>query len=231
MIRPDVKDLRSLKMFFEENKFLRTTELAQVAGVSTPTIIRWRKMCDIKPPKPRWHPGVIPQKKKLPENVAPNSHLDPNWLYQKSVVEGYGMHRIAEMSKRDVKTIWYRMKKLKIPTKTARELSVSKNPCCSREWLMENYVINKISAIQCSKMAGVCQYTIYNWLAKFNIELRDITSSSAGELNRMYGRKPPEKCSEIIRRERKKQAARRDEHNREIALQENSESALHRPTG
>jgi len=221
MIQPDAKNVRSLQIFFKENEFMRTTELAQLANVSVKTIINWRKKVGIKS-KPRFHQGVRHKKHEIQPVEKWN---DRDWLYQKIVVEGCGVHKICRMANRNIRTVYTKVKKLGIPLRDPKVASASKNPCCDRKWLLDHYVTLGLTLRQCAKIANVCPYTIYNWLVKYHIEIRDNYEALVGERSPRYGKgQSSEKALPALAAGRRTQQERRRQKNeraREIELQEN----------
>jgi transposase-like protein len=167
-----------------------------LAGTSTTTIKEWRRKCGIKAPNNGWgsnqptRPFVGTKLEPKVYEIVPKEIWDnPGWFYQKYVVEELGVHALAKMIDRDIKIVLSRLKRFGIQTRTTQEAVKSKNKCCTREWLEEHYVIYGYSLRKCAELAGVNRYTIYNWLVKYNIYIRDRYDAVSGELGPSYGRK------------------------------------------
>jgi hypothetical protein len=56
--------------------------------------------------------------------------------------------------------------------RTAREAVRSRHPCCTREWLLVNYVAREQSLTACARLAGVSKYTLTAWLNRHAIRVR-----------------------------------------------------------
>ena len=57
---------------------------------------------------------------------------------------------------------------------------------------------------ECAKLANVTHNTIYNWLAKFNIEIRDLCESVIGDRNGQHHSRNPESTKNFERLRRRK---------------------------
>jgi transposase-like protein len=188
----DPENTRSLRAFFEEYGHLKSTDLAMLADVGMTKLRRWRDRCGYKPEDGGWgvdkdkrpFKGTIHQKVEV-EKVPPEVWADSNWLRQK-YESGCGIRLIARMVNRNIKTVFDRMQRLGIVTRDNK--TVSKNPCCNRDWLIEHYEILGLSIRECARLAGVNRYTIYNWLVKYKIYIRDKYDLN-GEHSPSYGRK------------------------------------------
>lgn len=221
MIRPDPSNLNSLKLFFEENKFLKATELAQIARRSVRTIRLWRERCGIISNGNGWgnhyktRPFVGVSIKKQPPVIVDRSIWNSKeWFWQKYIIEGFGVPTIARIINRDERIVWTKLKKYGVPIRSRAVASASKNPCCVREWLEEHYEIYGYSLHKCAELADVTPITICNWLAKFNIYIRDSYEAGAGERNAFYGRQHTEAVKAFCRQKRIEQisAARERKH-------------------
>jgi transposase-like protein len=183
---PTLDNPKSMKLFLEQHPFLKTTELAQIVGCSNTTIRRYRKRFGMVTAKPSffrpYRPPLI-----TTETYPPSVWNNREWLEQKYTVEGYGMRVIAFMIGRTIEYVYRRL--LQFGIKTRPKIgSVSKNPCYSKEWLVENHIILGRSIRHCARIASVNPYTIYNWAAKFGVVLRDKHSCLAGDRSPTYGK-------------------------------------------
>lgn len=191
-------DKKDLMVFFERNSYLTTMEQAQMAGVSTKTIQRWKHKCGIKLKNRGWgsgykeRPFVGTKMKKEKIEIIHDRNIWNNkeWFVEMYVQRGYTGLRMAKMINRDHALVRMKLKKFGIPIRSHSEVVHSKNPCCSREWLEEHYEILEMSANECAKLAKVNFYTIHNWLVKFGMPIRDIYESQYGHRNPFYGKRP-----------------------------------------
>lgn len=199
MVTPDPNNIKSLQLFFEENKFMNTTEQAQLAGVPLFVIHKWRKKCGIKSTGNGWGSGYLRRpaafNKKRPPRVYeqvtdPAIWDNPEWLRMMYCEKKYGMSIISKIVGRRLLTVRNRLKKYKIPIYNYWErLEMSRNPCDNRAWLDEHYTVLGYSLTKCAELAKVSRYTIYDWLAKHKIPVRETHHNSMGEKNPWWGKK------------------------------------------
>ncbi len=167
MIHPDPKDPRVLRKFFEENRYLRTLELAYIAHRSTYTINKWRKKCGIKA-----KPCPFKKRRVSSPAVVPKIGTDVESL--KAMYEkGYGYATIARMANIGHEWVMRKLKKNGVKSRPIGETTKSKNPCCNAKWLDDHYVIEGLSQKKCAEIAGVNSATICLWLVKFGFDIRD----------------------------------------------------------
>lgn len=123
-------------------------------------------------------------------------YQNENWLRQKYIEERLSIPQIANKYKSTSGTIWNWLKKFKIPTISNSERFKGKdNPnfgnywseemrkgmserrrgenssgeYLNREWLYKKYIIEKLSAVQISKLCNISDVTVGHWLHKFDI--------------------------------------------------------------
>lgn len=192
------KDIRALKAFFEENKFLTNMELAQKAGVSTKTIQIWKRKCGIKLEHRGWgsnlkerpFKGVYMKPRPLPEEpVTDDSWRKKEWLEDRYLKKGYSITQISKLVNRHRAVVWHKLVKYGIPLKSHEDVAKSENRCQSRKWLEDHYEILGMTLTECAELAGVNIYTIMNWLVKFAIPIRDTYECQYGERSVNYGKK------------------------------------------
>lgn len=194
-----IMDERSWELFFKRNKYLTTMELAQKVGVSTITIQKWKRRLGLLDEGDGWgsnlkkrpFKGVKPPRKYDGPVVPMEVWNNEKWMRKMYEEKGYGIRTIARMINRDVARVRHKLIRFGIPIRSFHEATKSKNKCCNRKWLEENYVAQGLPIEKCAEIAGVCPYTIYNWLVKFCIPMRDKYDCSAGERNPNYGKVPP----------------------------------------
>lgn len=189
MIRPDGKDPRTLRLFFAENTYLTTSELARLIGVSMETIRAWRKKSGV-PMKPSWGLGRAPkQRPAVFEIMVPRAIWDTKkWLEAKYCGENKGIALISRMTGSNHKLVWQRLKFHGIEIRSHERATCSHNPCCNKKWLVDNYEIEGLPLRKCAALAQVSTYTIYRWLVKFNVHIRDIREAEMGYRNHRYGK-------------------------------------------
>lgn len=195
MILPNPKNLKSLQVFFRDYGHLKNSDLAILANTSSSTIRRWKRRCNVANYAEGWgsnkafrpFQGTKASKVEVVV-VPPEVWNNRDWFYQKYVVERLGIPLISRMINRDKNIVLCRFERFNIKTRSYAEASKSKNPCCTYEWLYEHYEIYGMSLEKCAALANVNPYTIYNWLAKFKIYIRNHNECMAGERNPGYGK-------------------------------------------
>jgi transposase len=215
----DPSDTNSIKKFFEENPYLSTYELAVRAGKSPSTIRNWKRKCGIilkdSPFKTKR------EYKKRDVGTVDDAAVWDNeaWFREKYEDERLGIPTIARMIGRSVSLVAGRLIKYDISTRPHSDAVKSVNPACSEEWLYYHYATKELytewcnknarqvdldggkthSLAKCAELAGVVPYTIYNWLVRFRIPMRDISEAMTGENNPFYGRKHSDATKARIR--------------------------------
>lgn len=180
-------DLVEWRAFFRDNKYLTNMELAQLAGVSLKTIER-RKL-DLGLRKKRvLHWCREHKTKPIPVEVVPPSVWNnKEWFLEMYVRRELGSWTIARMIDRDHARVRQKLRQFGIPVRPYHESTLSKHPCCNREWLEEHYEVYGYSLEKCAELADVNQYTICNWLVRFCMPIRDRYECQAGERSPLYG--------------------------------------------
>lgn len=220
--RVDPGDVESLKKFFEDNKYHTTYELAKLVDRSPSTIREWRRRCGFK--GQQLFPNAKRTSKarkvtKVPKEVWDNR----DWFYNQYHVKENGMLIISKMIDRSTALVRNRLQKYGVPIRSHKDALKSKNDYCNEKWLMEHYADRKqyikwckknkikvedgmgkgLTLRECAKLAGVkSAYTVYNWLIKFDIQIRDIHEAMAGERNPFYKKQHSEETKEKIRQAR-----------------------------
>lgn len=206
----DPTNLESIKRFFEENKYLSTCELAILANRSPTTIRNWKRRCGIPLGKSPFS-GVKHSHKGKPIVPVRDERIWDNeaWFRQKYEQEGLGILAIAKTIGRSKSLVIARLRKYDIVIRSHADAVRSNNPACNEEWLYKHYCTREqyidwckrngkepdqnggkaLSIIKCAAEANVVPYTIYNWLVRFKIPMRDTRESLAGIHNPFYGRR------------------------------------------
>lgn len=180
-----ISDKARLTEFFKENFMLTTHELVSILGVSPATVRKWKRECGIE-----LDPADIPKdwkwkkSKKKVKQVPREIWNTREWFLEHYIKRGLGAYTIAKMINRSMVLVIYKLHKFKIPIRSHAEAVSSKNKYCSKEWLEENFVRKGIGRETLAKMAGVSEYTILYWLAKFKIPIRDRYEASVARYDR-----------------------------------------------
>ena len=192
------------------HEFMTPMEIAQFEGKSLSTIHNWFKADGkIKPNYGKWGgsrntmpPSFIAASKRdpfskknrikdVPIITDPKIYDNHDFLYDCYVNKRYSEKVIERMTGLCHIKVHFLLRKHKIPKRTTAEACKSKNPCCTKEWLTEHYVLQNIPAIKCAKLANVYPYTIHKWLVKFQISIRNNSEAQTGELHFAYGKTQP----------------------------------------
>ena len=217
MLNPN--DINALKKFFETNPNLSTYELAIVAGRSPSTIRNWKRKCGIALKESPFPKGREYKKKDVVQITDKSQWDNKEWFQQKYTVEGLGIPTIARTISKSVSLVAGRLKKYDIPTRSHGDAVKSINQACDEAWLYLNYATRDQyvewctknakpvdpaggkaqSLAKCAKIAGVVPYTIYNWLVRFKVPMRDINEAMSGENNPFYGKKHSDATKQKIR--------------------------------
>lgn len=189
-MRPNPRDIKSLKKFFKEYEGLTTNQLSIVAGVSNFTINFWKSKCGLI--------GDINRKKKISKDPIPENWDTKEWF--EKAYEKMGYHAIACLIGKDNDWLFVkrRLKRYGIKPKTVKEReNKSDNPCCDEGWLHYYYAKrddylkwckkNKmapcddggqgLSLHECAALAGVSHQAIHNWLALYKMKARSISDT------------------------------------------------------
>jgi len=196
----------SIRKFFEDAKYYHRDELAKAARRSIITIDKWAKKSGVREKRKQFAERKTKQAPVKFELVTDPAIWDNReWFYQKYVINKIGYISIARIIGRRPIIVYKRLKKYKITLR--KENYKSPNPCCNEEWLMKYYATpadyrrwcqaNKrdidpdggqcLDQIRCAKLANVRQFTIYNWLIKFNIPIRDCNEARVYSYRKKHG--------------------------------------------
>jgi len=129
---------------------------------------------------------------RIPEEIWGNRE----WLMENC--KKYGVSICSRMAGVRKNSLWTKLKGLGIPIRSSAEVCGSKNKYCTREWLEENYEIEKHNLLELAEIAKVNTYTIMNWLVKFGIPIRDTYECQYGELSVNYGKERPELAGKVV---------------------------------
>lgn len=217
MLNPN--NIDSLKKFFDDNPHLSTYELAIVAGRSPSTIRNWKRKCGIALKESPFPKGREYKKRDVVSVTDKGQWDSKEWFHARYITDGLGIPTIARMISKSVSLVAGRLKKYEISTRAHSEAVKSVNQSCDEAWLYFNYATRDqyvewctknakqvdpeggkaLSLAKCSEIAGVVPYTIYNWLVRFKIPMRDINEAMSGENNPFYGKKHSDATKQKIR--------------------------------
>ena len=134
------------------------------------------------------HERRLPHRRRLPQDslslgrIAPRPAADnrpgwrrrnlvptppPDWgdgWLEEQYAAGWGLRTIARAVGRSYTAVRRRLRRRGVAFRTAREAVRSRHPCCTREWLLVNYVARELSLTACARLAGVSKYTLTAWL-------------------------------------------------------------------
>lgn len=168
MIDPNNKE--SLLNFFNRYNHLKNHELAVLANRSTSTIREWKRKCGLSVGGKQLYPRVI-FKKLVP--TPPDNWDNKEWFYDMYVNKKYGTGILAQILGLARSTIWKKLRKYNIKLRSNIDSKRSKNKYCNEEWLRKYYEEYGWSTGNCAEAAGVQSATIYDWLIRFKIKVRD----------------------------------------------------------
>ncbi len=197
---PNSTDINALRVFFEKHQFHNTYELAALTNKSPSVIEEWRNRCGMKSGK---KPPTTVKREFKPKDYEPIDVTvwdNKEWLMQKYTIERLGLPTVARMVKRSVTLIRKKLQRYGIPTRDLQTSMASKNPHCTKEWLVSTYVNDGWTLRECAEVADVSPHTISKWLAKFNLDIRDVNEAMAGNRNPFFGRRHSEQTKERLRR-------------------------------
>lgn len=205
----DPNDLNSIKKFFEDNLYLSTYELAVMAQRSPSTIRNWKRKCGMSLKESPFKAKQEYARKEVEQVLDANIWDNETWFRQKYEIETLGIPTIAKIIGKSVSLVASRLIKYQVATRSHSDAVKSINTACDEEWLYKHYATRDqyiewctghakvpdpdggkaLSLAKCAELAKVVPYTIYNWLVRFRIPMRDISEAMTGEHNPFYGRK------------------------------------------
>jgi hypothetical protein len=178
-----------------EHKYLKSSELAQLEGKCIKSINRSFNKNGIPQTNRGWGNGQTKRpftggtpKSDLPRIDDPKIWDNKEWFVEMCYNKGYGLRKIARITNRHRQTIKLYFRRYGIKPHH-RPTSISFNPCCTYKWLEDHYVLQGLTLRRCANLANVNPYSIYNWLVRFGIHIRDIHEAMAGDRNPNYGKR------------------------------------------
>jgi Helix-turn-helix domain len=163
----DGMDRNSIGVWLKDHPYLSTNDVCRVAGVSLKTDQRWRQAAGLPRARRRWPPGW----RRRPSLLEAPPDWGDGWLEQQYAA-GWGLRTIARAVGRSYTAVRRRLRRRGVAFRTAREAVRSRHPCCTRNWLLVNYVAREQSLTACARLAGVSKYTLTAWLNLHRIRVR-----------------------------------------------------------
>ncbi len=160
-----------------------STEIAEFCNVSSTTIIDWMKNLDIDR-RSSGKTNAIKQNKGKKYN-------DKQWLKKQYWENKKNLREIAEELDVHPETIRRAMKKQNIDRRTSKEnqpLRAKGRKYSNEDWLREQYLEQDKTVPEILELCDInSKQTVYNWLEKFNIKIRD--RGEATKLGHDHGEK------------------------------------------
>lgn len=172
--RVDVKDPKSLRRFFLRYSFFTTNDLALILKLNPRTIRTYKGRAGIKR---KGGPKTKPENPQIPVHLD----LPENWdtaEWWQAHYPRYGMRILTRETGLNYITVRSRVRRHCGGIRSHREATTSAHPCCTREWLQEHYIEQRLSQKQCGRVAGVSDSTIRDWLVHHGIQVRGQHASS-----------------------------------------------------
>jgi len=205
----DESNKEALKKFFEEYYYLNNYELANLVGKSISTVRNWKRKCGIKAKTSPFKPRQEYPKQEIQQILDQNIWDNEEWFRVKYEQESIGIHTIAKIIGHSMSFVYNRLKKYDIQSRTHSDAVKSENQYCDEKWLYYNYAtreqylewcaVNKynpelnggkaLTLTECAEIANVVPYTLYNWLLRFHVPIRNMGEAMTGEHNPFYGKK------------------------------------------
>lgn len=180
-----------LEEFLNEYSDYTTCEQAILLNISPRKLRYWKSKYGLSKGRLPFMKNYKPPKKTLNyTTVEPIIWDNEEWFRKAYITENKTVTDIARIIKRDPVIVYRRLRKFNVPIKDD-SWTKSDNKYCNEDWLMYHYADRQyyiewcrfndkpiddgglmLASISLSELAGVSEYTIYNWLAKFNIPLR-----------------------------------------------------------
>jgi transposase len=169
----DPDDPHGLAAWLRRHPYLVDHEVAEVAGTGLRTVRRWKRRAELpaaqRRPPPGWRrppPAAV---------VAPPDWRAGTWLEDR-YRSGASIRQIAKAVRRSYRATRRLLRHRGVVFRPAKDAVASTHLCCTRGWLVENYVVPGLSLTRCARLAGVSRATMSDWLVHFGIRIR-----SAGE--------------------------------------------------
>lgn len=174
---PNPKDIEEIKTFFKDHEDYTLLEIALKYKIKPVYLKRWRVFAGIKSNTEQSNFLRSHKNKKPPIERVNDQAI---WDNKEWFVDAYSKHGIIVISRiigRTIRTVQKRLARYGITTNSHHDSVKSKNPCNTREWIVEHYRVMGIKKM--AKLAGVSIYTIYDWMINYDIYPNTRHKSSA----------------------------------------------------
>lgn len=165
----DTKDPVSLQKWFAKHPYLSVIDHAIVAQCSVWNIQNLKRRAKLTGSLPKT-PVKSKARKAIRSLVVPENWNTKEWLEEN--IKKYSAIDIAIAA--GVSDTWVgilcKQYGIKIPARRHH------NPCYTREWVYEHYVVRRMTQEQCAQLAGICTQAFGAWLAKFQIPSRSVSN-------------------------------------------------------
>jgi hypothetical protein len=163
----DIGDRNSIGVWLKDHLFLSTNDVCRIGNICLKTVYRWRHVAGLPRARRRQPPGW----RRRPSLLEAPPDWGDGWLAEQYAA-GRGLRTIARAVGRSYTAVRRRLRRRGVAFRTAREAVRSRHPCCTREWLLVNYVAREQSLTACARLAGVSKYTLTAWLNRHAIRVR-----------------------------------------------------------
>jgi hypothetical protein len=174
----DITDRNSIGIWLKDHPFLSSNDFCRIAGVCLKSVQRMRNRAGLPRARRRQPPGW----RRCPATLEAPPDWRDGWL-EDQYAAGHSLRTIARSVGRSYTAVRRRLRPRGVAFRTAREAVRSRHPCCTRNWLLVNYVARRLSLTACARLAGVSKYTLTAWLHRHEIRVR----SASEQLMLHYG--------------------------------------------
>lgn len=113
-----------------------------------------------------------------------------DWLYDQYVTQGKSSGKIAKEIGCGSSTVQHWLRRHEIPIRdcSSSKLKLSSQILENKDWLYDQYIVQKKSASKISKEIGCQQETVSRYLHKFEIPIRTQSEEIGGERHPLFGK-------------------------------------------
>ncbi len=166
----NTRDAASLRAWFLAHPYLTASDMRRVTDMSAKTIFRWRKKAGVNRVAKRYVPQPRPCQARVVIPVVPAGVDKLAWAIAN--YDKYSMKTVATAIGHDRPGLLRKFRRMGIRLRGVCESVKSVNPCYNKAWVVEHYIRQELTALECSKLANVALYTFAGWLNRFKIRIR-----------------------------------------------------------
>jgi hypothetical protein len=113
-----------------------------------------------------------------------------DWLFDQYITQGKSSGKIAEEIGCGASTIQHWLRRHEIPIRdcSSSKLKLSSQILENKDWLYDQYIVQKKSATKIAKEIGCQQETVSRYLHKFEIPIRTQSEEIGGERHPLFGK-------------------------------------------